>query len=146
MADKYTYKVRDRAGKVLEGSIEADSTKLVAERLRSMGYVPIAIDRKSTTGMKKELHIPGLGNRLKIKIKSAMTYPIAVLGLVLLILTAMLIFVVPMFKHLYDSLGGKLPPPTRLLLFVSSTFVKLFPVVIIVDVAAVVGFKKWIQT
>src|SRR5437660_697397 len=77
---------------------------------------------------------------LKTKIKSAMTYPVAVLGLVLMILTAMLIFVVPMFKNLYDSLGGKLPPPTRLLLFVSSAFVKLFPLVIIVDVAAVVGF------
>src|SRR5438270_1002064 len=67
MADTYVYKVKDRAGKVLEGSLEADSTKLVAERLRSMGYVPIAIDRKSTTGMKKELHIPGLGNRVKLK-------------------------------------------------------------------------------
>jgi type IV pilus assembly protein PilC len=51
-----------------------------------------------------------------------------------------------MFKHLYASLGGTLPPPTRLLLFVSSAFVKLFPLVIIADVGAVVGFKKWIQT
>src|SRR3954453_11716097 len=67
MADTYTYKVKDRAGKVLEGSLEADSTKLVAERLRSMGYVQIAIDKKTATGMKKELHIPGLGNRVKLK-------------------------------------------------------------------------------
>src|SRR5207244_10152118 len=50
---------------------------------------------------------------LKTKIKSAMTYPVAVLGLVVMILTAMLVFVVPMFKHLYQSLGGTLPPPTR---------------------------------
>ena len=66
MADTYAYKVRDRAGKVLSGTLEADSTKLVAERLRSMGYVPIAIDKKSQTGMKKELTIPGFSNGLDI--------------------------------------------------------------------------------
>ena len=246
MADTYAYKVRDRSGKVLSGTLEADSTKLVAERLRSMGYVPIAIDKKTQGGMKKELSIPGFSNRVKLKdvsvfsrqfatminsgltllrsltilaeqteskplaaivdqvrldvergaslsqalakhpkafsrlyvamvragetggvldevllqlattiekqvelktkIKSAMTYPVAVLGLVVMILTAMLVFVVPMFKTLYASLGGTLPPPTRLLLFVSGAFVKLFPVVIVFNVAAVVGFKKWIQT
>src|SRR6059058_3619505 len=238
MADTFVYRVKDKSGKVLEGSLEADSVTLVATRLRSMGYVPIAIDKKGSAGVKRELKIPGFSNRvklkdvsvfsrqfatminsgltllrsltilaeqteskplaaivdqvrldvergaslsqalarhpkafsrlyvamvragetggvldavllqlastiekqveLKIKIKSAMTYPIAVLGLVLLILTAMLIFVVPMFKHLYDSLGGKLPPPTRLLLFVSGAFVKLFPLVIIANVGAVI--------
>jgi type IV pilus assembly protein PilC len=83
---------------------------------------------------------------LKHKIKSAMTYPVAVLGLVMMILTAMLVFVVPMFKTLYKSLGGTLPPPTRLLLFASSMFIKLFPLIIVADIGAVVGFKKWIQS
>ena len=75
-----------------------------------------------------------------------MTYPVAVLGLVMVILTAMLVFVVPMFKKLYTSLGGTLPVPTRALLLLSSIFVKFFPLVIIFDIAAVVCFKKWIQT
>ncbi len=67
MADTYTYKVRDRAGKILEGTLEADSTKLVANKLREMGYVPVAIDKKVTGAMQKELKIPGLGNRVKLK-------------------------------------------------------------------------------
>src|SRR5262249_16045645 len=83
---------------------------------------------------------------LRGKIKSAMTYPVAVLALVLLILTAMLVFIVPMFKNLYASLGGKLPLPTQVLLTVSSIFVKFFPLVIIFAVAVIVGFRKWIQT
>ena len=45
-----------------------------------------------------------------------MTYPVAVVGLVVLIMSAMLLFVVPQFKSIYDKLGGSLPLPTRILL------------------------------
>ena len=58
MPDTYVYRVRDKGGKLLEGSLEADNTALVANKLKSMGYVPVAIDKKSTSGMKKELKIP----------------------------------------------------------------------------------------
>ena len=51
--------------------------------------------------------------QLRGKIKSAMTYPIAVVALVMLIMSAMLLFVVPQFKGIYGQLGGTLPLPTR---------------------------------
>src|SRR5688500_6430500 len=54
MAETYNYKVRDKAGKMMSGSIEADSTTLVANKLREMGYVPLAIDKKATGGVNKE--------------------------------------------------------------------------------------------
>src|SRR5436309_15046899 len=63
----YAYKVRDRAGKLLEGSIEADSTNLVADKLRQLGYVPIAIDKRDDAAISKEIKIPGLGGRIKLK-------------------------------------------------------------------------------
>ena len=53
MPETYAYKVRDKAGKVLEGTLEAESTTLVANKLREMGYVPISIDKKSA-GMSSE--------------------------------------------------------------------------------------------
>ena len=43
---------------------------------------------------------------LRRKIRSAMTYPVVVLALVLVILTAMLVFIVPLFKGFYKSLNG----------------------------------------
>src|SRR5687768_17208850 len=73
MADTYLYKVRDKAGKVLEGSIEADSTKLVANKLREMGYVPVAIDKKETGGMQRELHMPSFG-RSGVKLKDVSVF------------------------------------------------------------------------
>ncbi|MEA3018819.1 MAG: type pilus assembly protein PilC, partial [Actinomycetota bacterium] len=83
---------------------------------------------------------------LKRKIKSAMTYPVAVLVLVLLIVTAMLIFVVPTFQTLYADLGGTLPLPTRLLLMVSKFVTKFAPLIVIAEGAAVFAFRKWLAS
>src|SRR3954454_25200038 len=66
MAATYTYKVRDRQGKLLEGSLEADSSQLVVSRLRQMGYTPIAIDQKDEAGFQKELKLP-FGGKPKLK-------------------------------------------------------------------------------
>ncbi len=65
--------------------------------------------------IEKEVH-------LRQKIKSAMTYPIAVVVLVFLIMSAMLLFVVPQFEGIYKELGGTLPLPTRVLLGMSKIF------------------------
>ena len=62
--------------------------------------------------LEREVHLRG-------KIKSAMTYPVAVVGLVVLIMSAMLLFVVPQFKGIYGQLGGTLPLPTRALITMS---------------------------
>jgi len=83
---------------------------------------------------------------LRSKIKSAMTYPVAVFGLVLCILTAMLLFVVPMFKSLYTQLGGKLPFITQQLINISSMFTRGFPVVVMLIVASVFGLRRWRAT
>ena len=67
MPTTYAYKVRDRDGKVHSGSLDADNTALVANKLRQMGYVPISIDKKAGPGVKREIPIPGFSNRVKLK-------------------------------------------------------------------------------
>ena len=57
--------------------------------------------------------------KLRGKIKSALTYPIAVGVIAVLITTGMLIFVVPVFAGLFAAFGGELPLPTRILVMVS---------------------------
>ncbi|MGH9068762.1 MAG: type II secretion system F family protein [Acidimicrobiales bacterium] len=65
MADTYVYRVRDPAGRTVRGSLEADSTALVARKLREMGYVPLDIDRRETAGVHREVTIPGLSSRIR---------------------------------------------------------------------------------
>jgi type IV pilus assembly protein PilC len=242
----FTYKARDRDGRLLTGSLDGDSTVLVVDKLRQMGYVPVSVEAKKDQALKKEIKIPGLSDRVKLKdiaifcrqfavmidsgltliralhilgqqtenpelakvleavrldieqgaslsqaltrhpkvfnrlfvamvrsgesggvldsvlmrladtiekqvelrrkIKSAMTYPVAVLGLVLLIMAAMLVFVVPTFADLFGELGGTLPLPTRLLLAVSGFFTSYLPFLLLVAGGAAFGFKRWIAT
>jgi type IV pilus assembly protein PilC len=79
---------------------------------------------------------------LRHRIRSAMTYPIVVLGFVTLILAAMLIFIVPQFKSIYAQLGGSLPLPTKLLLTVSDAVKHFWYIVIAATVALVFVIRR----
>ncbi|MFM7718995.1 MAG: type II secretion system F family protein [Actinomycetota bacterium] len=83
---------------------------------------------------------------LRGKIRSAMTYPIAVVGLVLVILSAMLLIVVPQFRTIYAELGAELPLPTRILLAVSAAFQSFWWIFILLVVGATVWVRRWIRT
>ena len=83
---------------------------------------------------------------LRRKIKSAMTYPVAVLGLVVVIMMAMLIFVVPVFKKMYKQLGGTLPAPTRVLVGISNLMVTALPIVVIALVVGIILLRRWMKT
>src|SRR5436189_4279577 len=84
--------------------------------------------------------------KLRGKIKSAMTYPIAVVALVILILSAMLLFVVPQFKNIFTELGGTLPLPTRVLLMMSDVFKKYWFIVLAGVFAFRFFLRRWKRT
>ncbi len=83
---------------------------------------------------------------LRRKVKSAMTYPVVVGALIVLIVGAMILFVVPMFEGMYAELGGTLPLPTRLLLAVSSAVTSLWYLVAGLGGLAVFGLRRWVGT
>ena len=243
MPDTYAYKVRDRRGKIVSGTIDGEDQKAVAQRLREMGMTPINVS-KANTGLKTEIvlrpgHVDGkdlavfcrqfatmvgaglpvlralgaltdqtsskelakvlrairvdveagaslteamrkhpktFGNlfvamirtgettgmlsevllqmadqleaevTLRGKVKSAMTYPAAVVSLVVVILIAMLLFVVPQFKGIYDELNAELPAPTLALLGLSSLFQRFWYLFALLTVGAVIGIRRWIKT
>src|SRR6185437_6023046 len=61
------YKVKHKNGKLVEGSLEAENAQLVVSKLRSMGYVPIEIEQQGGANLQRELKIPGLSDRIKLK-------------------------------------------------------------------------------
>ena len=241
MPDTYAYKVRDRGGNLISGTLVADNEALVLQRLREQGLTPLEVGKQGRglnielTAKKvklKEMSVfsrqfatmvnsglpilralsiladqannpelaktltacridieqgsslsaamqkhPKVFNdlyvsmvksgetggsldsvllrladmienevKLRGKIKSAMTYPIAVVALVSLILTAMLLFVVPQFKSIYGQLGGSLPLPTRVLLTISDIFKKFWYIVLIGLFVGRFVFRRWKAT
>jgi type IV pilus assembly protein PilC len=246
MPETFQYKVKDKSGKLVEGSLEAENAQLVVSKLRSMGYVPIEIQRTGGSALGKDLKLPGFGDRVKLKeiavfsrqfatminsglsllrslnilaeqteskaladivnqvrmdvekgsslsqalskhpkafnrlyvsmvragevggaldsvllrladtiekqvelrrkVKSAMTYPLVVAVLVLTIVTAMLLFVIPMFQGIYAQLGGTLPPPTQILINISTICRKFFYLIFLAEAGGAFAFRRWINS
>lgn len=238
----FDYQVRDRAGKVVRGRIDAESPAVVATKLKGMGYAPISITQ-ANVGLKKEISIPGLGEKVKLKdlavsarqfatminsglsllralsiladqtenkklgaiysqvrlaveqgsslsqalaqhpdifppimvnmtragemggfldqvlmqladnfeaevklrqkVKSAMTYPVVVFVFSLLALTAMLLFIVPVFASMFEGLGGELPLPTQILVVMSGMLKKGIPFLIIFLIIFMFLWRKY---
>jgi type IV pilus assembly protein PilC len=84
---------------------------------------------------------------LNRKIRGAMTYPVVVVSVITVIFLIMMTVVVPVFKKLFSSLGGKLPLPTRILIKVSNTLVSWQVLVVLAVIGgAIFLFHRWINT
>lgn len=59
---------------------------------------------------------------LRENIKSAMVYPLILVGVAILSVVLLLVFVVPQFEQLFADMGGKLPLPTQIVLAVGHSF------------------------
>jgi len=237
----FQYQVRDKTGKIVSGTIEAESQAAVAQKLTSMGYATVSISQASS-GMKTELKIPGFGGKVKLKdlaimsrqfatminsglsllralnilaeqtpnktlaailtqvrndvetgnplsgamaqhpqifpplminmiragevggfldgvlvqiaenyeaevklkgkIKSAMTYPVVVFVMAILAVTGMLLFIVPVFAKMFESLGAPLPLPTQILVNLSAFIKVAFVPMFVMGIVAMVVWRK----
>ncbi len=61
---------------------------------------------------------------IKAKIKSALTYPIAILVIAFVVTAVIMIWVVPAFKEVFTSFGADLPAPTLIVMGISDYFVR----------------------
>src|SRR5258705_264281 len=105
-ATQYAYKVKDARGRLVEGKVEADT-----EAGEAGGFLDVTM-RQIAENFEAEVKLRG-------KIKAAMTYPVVVFCLAILMCMGMLIFVVPVFEDIFAPLGGKLPLPTQVLVTLS---------------------------
>ena len=80
--------------------------------------------------------------RLKSAVKSALIYPIAVVGMAVIIVGALLKFVVPIFKNLFAGLGVNLPLPTRITMGLSDFVVAFWWIFGLLGIGLFFGFKQ----
>ncbi len=57
--------------------------------------------------------------KLTKQVKSALTYPVAVILMAVALVNVLLIFVIPTFKDMFSQMGAELPMPTQMLIDVS---------------------------
>lgn len=80
------------------------------------------------------------------KIRSSLVYPAVVVTIAILITAVLLLKVVPTFKGIFDTLGGKLPLPTLVLINISNIFRHYFLALLGVLFGLSILLKKYIGT
>jgi type IV pilus assembly protein PilC len=85
--------------------------------------------------------------KLKRAVRSAMVYPIAVLGVAGSVIVLLLWKVVPIFATLFAGLGVALPLPTRIVIGMSNFIGSIFGLLmLVVIVGTIIGLKVWYGT
>jgi type IV pilus assembly protein PilC len=85
--------------------------------------------------------------KLKRAVKSAMIYPIAVLGIAAMVIILLLWKVVPIFIQLFNGLGVDLPLPTRIVIMLSDFVGSIYGLMILLVFAGIViALKFWYGT
>jgi type IV pilus assembly protein PilC len=85
--------------------------------------------------------------KLKRAVKSALVYPVAVLGVAGGVIVLLLWKVVPIFATLFVGLGVNLPLPTRIVIALSNFIGSIFGLLILISFIGIgIGLKVWYGT
>lgn len=82
----------------------------------------------------------------KSKTRGAFVYPVIVVGVMIIVMTIMMVFVIPKLTSLYSEIGAVLPLPTRILIAVSDFIRGFWWLLLILVVAAVNGLRIFSKT
>jgi type IV pilus assembly protein PilC len=84
--------------------------------------------------------------QIKRRVKGAMLYPTMVLSFATLVLVGLLMFLVPVFVHIFGQLGGQLPTLTQYVVKASDILKHKWYVIFPGLGGAIFGFRKWKKT
>lgn len=84
--------------------------------------------------------------KLMRQVKGALTYPVSVIGLAVILVNVLLVAVIPVFAEMFTSFGAELPKPTQFLINLSA-FMKSYIIYIVLGLGT--GFwllKRFVST
>ncbi len=84
--------------------------------------------------------------RLKKKIKSAMTYPVIVICIALLITTFLIVKIVPIFGDIFKDFGANLPAPTQFLLDLSAFITTNWYFIVGIGIGGFYGCRTFVRS
>jgi type IV pilus assembly protein PilC len=83
---------------------------------------------------------------LKKKIKSAMVYPSAIVGVAIIVVAVLMIFVIPVFSKVFGEMGHTLPLPTLIVIGISNLLKRYIFFVIVVLVILAFMLRRYYAT
>ena len=110
----------------------------MVEAGEAAGVLDVVLDRVALQIEKEQ--------QIKRRVRGAMIYPTVVLTFAFLVLTGLLMFLVPVFVKIFDTLGGELPVLTQWVLHVSNALRSYWYIIFPLIGLTLVGFFRWKKT
>lgn len=84
--------------------------------------------------------------KIKKQVKGAMVYPVTVIFVAIIVVSAILVFVIPKFQELYKGAGKELPAITQLVVAASEFLIHKWYIMIGIAIAVPWGAMAWYRT
>jgi len=110
----------------------------MVEAGEAAGVLDVVLDRVATQIEKEQ--------KIKRRVKGAMIYPTVVLSFATLVLCGMLMFLVPVFVSIFDTLGGELPMLTQWVVKASNALRSYWYIIFPAWGLMIWGFMRWKKT
>jgi type IV pilus assembly protein PilC len=110
----------------------------MVEAGEAAGVLDVVLDRVALQIEKEQ--------KIKRRVRGAMIYPTVVLTFAFLVLCGLLMFLVPIFVKIFDTLGGELPTLTQWVMHVSNLLRGYWYIVLPALGLSLFGFFKWKKT
>jgi type IV pilus assembly protein PilC len=110
----------------------------MVEAGEAAGVLDVVLDRVATQIEKEQ--------KIKRRVRGAMIYPTVVLCFATLVLVGMLMFLVPVFVEIFETLGGELPVLTQWVVKASDQLRNNWFIIFPVLGAIIFGFFRWKKT
>ncbi|MEJ2182172.1 MAG: type II secretion system F family protein [Nitrospirota bacterium] len=84
--------------------------------------------------------------KLKKKVKGALVYPATITVVAVIVVAVILVFVVPTFTEMFETLGGTLPVPTKIVVGISDFMKSTWWMILIALVGLVIFLRQFRRT
>ncbi len=146
MENKYFQTIIRNLKRDIQGGTDFSTALSKYPNIFTVGYVALVRAGEATGRLYKSMsdlagYLEG-AERLKEKVKSAMTYPLFILCFAFLVVLGVVFFLIPKFEDMFSQAGAQLPLLTRMVVGASHFAIQTWPYMLGIVIVGIFAFKK----
>jgi type IV pilus assembly protein PilC len=146
MENKYFQSIIRSARSDIQGGMDFSTALARYPRIFSIGYVSLVRAGEATGRLYKSMTDLAVylekSMSLREKVKSALSYPLFVMGFAFVVVAVVVLFLIPKFQEIFAQAGAELPWLTRMVVGVSEASLRFWPLFLAAAFIAGIVFIK----
>ncbi len=146
MENKYFQMIIRNIKRDIQGGTDFSTALSKYPNLFTVGYVALVKAGEATGRLYKSMtdlaRYMESAERLREKVKSAMTYPLFILCFAFVVVLGVVLFLIPKFEKMFSQAGAELPFLTRVVTDVSHIALQIWPYMLGAMIVGIFAFKR----